>query len=114
MKIIDLLNKIANGKDIPHFRVCEIEYFLNDRRCLREKEEDRPSEDTRWFIDEDWLNKEVEIIEEDKKIKKLKPELLKLREEDEHWEYVDYLRINVHFLAEKVNEIIDYLMENKQ
>ena len=66
MKVIDLLNKIANGEGVPHFKIFEIEYFLNDRGNLREKEEDRPSEDTRWYIDSKWLNTEVEIIEEDK------------------------------------------------
>lgn len=103
MKVIDLLNKIANGEEVPHFKIFEIEYFLNDRGNLREKEEDRPSEDTRWYIDSKWLNTEVEIIEEDKKIEKL--EYIK------NGEFVEIPSNEI--LMNKINEIIDYLEENK-
>jgi hypothetical protein len=64
MKVIDLLNKIANGEEVPHFKVGEIEYFLNWRGNLLEREGDKPIADVQWFIDEDWLNTEVEIIED--------------------------------------------------
>ena len=104
MKVIDLLNKIANGEEIPHFKIFEIEYFLNDRGNLREKEEDRPSEDTRWYIDSKWLNTEVEIIEEDKKIRKLPNEV----QEPKNFEEVVYIAED---LARKINEIIDILNE---
>ena len=49
MKIINLLNKIINGEEIP----------------------EKIKVDDRLFVTEDILNKEVEIIEEDKKIEKL-------------------------------------------
>jgi len=108
MKVIDMLDRIANGEEVPHFRVSEVEYFLNDRRCLREKEEDRPSEDTQWFIDEEWLNKEVEIIE-DKINKDIKWYFI----EEQEKEKTKIAQINMNFkiLREKLTEIIDKLNE---
>lgn len=38
MKIIDLLNKIANGEEVPHFKVGALEYYLNWRGNLLERE----------------------------------------------------------------------------
>ncbi len=155
MKIIDLLNKIANDEKIPKKIIGKNssgekeEYVYNDFWYIHIFENSNGEEDY-YYMNKDIcnLNDEVEIIEEetkpltkqdvealgyacgeirkcfengwnkslgnkpfkeDKKIEKLKPELLKLRDEDEHWEYVDFLRINVQFLAEKVNEIIDIL-----
>ena len=95
MKIIDLLNKIANGEEVPliikynnkiYEYTKEIEWYLR---------EDLKSE---LFIDKNRLNDEVEIIEEEKKI----PE--KLFGEPRHI-YND----NELYIVGKVNEIIDYL-----
>ena len=97
MKVIDLLNKIANGEKVPkkikynnkiYEYTYEIDWYLR---------EDLKSE---LFIDKKYLNDEIEIIEdtskEDKKIEKidlpipsLSPQLL--------------------FLSTKINEIIDRL-----
>ena len=103
MKIIDLLNKIANGEEIPHFKVGEIEYFLNWRGNLLEREEDKPSADVQWYIDEEWLNTEAEIIEEDKKIEKL------VFNKDQDGDIL----VNGVSLIEKVNEIIDIINKEK-
>ena len=99
MKIIDLLNKIANGEEVPHFKVSEIEYFLNRRGNLLEQEEGKPSCDTQWFIDKEWLNTEVEILEEEKKIpEKLKEfGLIKY-----NLDYIDYK--NIEILKEWLNQ----------
>lgn len=105
MRVIDLLNKIANNEEIPK----KIKYLGKEYErepCYMLYEATGQCDELGF---KSLLNREVEIIDEEKKIKKLKPELLKLRDEEEHWEYVDYLRTNVHFLAEKVNEIIDIL-----
>ena len=65
MKVIDLLNKIANGEEL-HFYVInngfKTEYFYEKGKPLRYDDD----EDVEWRISEDWLNCEVEIIEEDK------------------------------------------------
>ena len=106
MKVIDLLNKIANGEKPPKKikydnKICfydeeKKDYYVNGDFCL--------CEDYISFNLED-LNDEVEIIEEDKKI-----EMLPMIEEDEL--YVAYLEINQ--TRRKINEIIDYInKENK-
>ena len=68
MKVIELLNKIANGEEVPK----KIKY-KNSIFTIREDKDDYAN-DTDWFTDKyDFLelNDEVEVIEEDKKIKKL-------------------------------------------
>ena len=107
MKIIDLLNRIANGEDVPKkikvgniiwsFDEKEITYFMNNT-------------DIQLFYIEKItkrLNDEVEILEEEKEIpKKLD---IKLNSDDEN--KVNYYRAtNLECdLAFKINEIIDYL-----
>lgn len=108
MKIIDLLNKIANGEEVPHFKVGEVEYFLNWKGCLLEREGGNQGYDTQWFIDKDWLNTEVEIIEEDKKIEKI--EYITSDEDGDFtingfaFDYEQKMQI-----VDKINEIIDKL-----
>ena len=105
MKVIDLLNKIANGEEVPKFIVCEDTYYLGKNGFLREQ----GVGETQWYIDKTWLNEEVEIIEEDKKIEKLV-----IGKDDVAWcegnmktdeEMVDI----VLEIKDKINEIIDYL-----
>ena len=117
MKVIDLLNKIANGEEL-HFYVMnngfKTEYFYEKGKPLRYDDD----EDVEWRISEDWLNCEVEIIEEDKKIKKICifPTL-----DDENFAYEDGNKpsnVLIHheiekLLINKINEIIEYLEENK-
>ena len=99
MKVIDLLNKIANGEEVPK----KIEYrnikFVYD-------------EDNRIYIVENYnkyndllmelsnhkgtdLNYEIKILEEEKKIPEKLTDLA--------------LTYNNRILVEKINEIIDYL-----
>ena len=72
MKVIDLLNKIANGEEVP-----KKIFYLDKIWYWDIKAQDYVEDDKRLFnyyiVDElmDSLNDEVEIIEEDKKIKKL-------------------------------------------
>ena len=97
MKVIDLLNKIANGEEVKFktktddciYELTKGAYLYN----ITNKEE------TRWFIDERWLNEEVEIIE-DKKI-----ENLYYMGEDKTDKLI--------MIRDKINEIIDKLNEEK-
>ena len=108
MKIIDLLNKIANGeqpKTIKYYdTIYNFEEYKGDWGYVN-KEYGK----YKWFakkIDCDLsncLNDEVEIIEEDKKIEKI----------DNVYYYKTQTEQNQIF-KNKINEIIDYLMENKQ
>ena len=66
MKVIDLLNRIANGEEVPHFIIDEQEYYLGVDGFLKELYGD----EVEWTLDAEWLNTEVEIIEEAKEIEK--------------------------------------------
>ncbi len=99
MKIIDLLNKIANGEDVPSpIYHNNLYYDFEDGDYFNQKTRN-------WlFNDSDIntiLNEEVEIIEEDKKIEKFTEYEIKR-------DMVTPLNI-----IYKINEIIDYLEENK-
>lgn len=100
MKVIELLNKIANGEEVPkEIKYRDAEYIFNS--------------DIGYYIPDLgeqlftklFINDEVEIIEEDKKIEKI------------HWKScADNLKEvngNIDELSKKINEIIDYLEENK-
>lgn len=64
MKIIDLYIKIANGEEVPHFIIDDIEYHLDADGSII----DCDGYAVEWSIYKEWLNKEVEIIEEEKGI----------------------------------------------
>ena len=107
MKVIDLLNKKANGeesKPIDYKGVDNLTYYLFDK-CGKEVDETNLV---------NILNDEVKIIGEDKKIEKL-----------EHMNSRDYLENRDEYLSTKaialdietlrnwLNKIIDYLEEKE-
>ena len=66
MKVIDLLNKIAKGKELPKKIYCfNREFYLKENIYFGDTFR------LTHYIQEEDLNDEVEIIEEDKKIEKL-------------------------------------------
>lgn len=104
MKVIDLLNKIANGEAPKNIKYDNKEYYLyNDKVYIT-------TDKSRFFdrIQFGELDNEVEIIEEDKKIEKMIPlnnvsgasDLVALS--TMQWE-------NNLKIERKINEIIDYL-----
>ena len=105
MKIIDLLNKIANGEEVPkHIKHCgevySIIYFENTNGIDYEDEESGYLLFADKIIINERLNDEVEILEEEKKI----PEKLTVQ---------DLLDLDTGSLLKRIvdnqNEIIDYL-----
>lgn len=100
MKLIDILNKIANEEEIGKFKIMGVEHYIDDDNFLYAED----GKKVEWFIDDEWLNMPVEIIEEDKKI----PEKLKDVIKDNCIKAVSNFE-----LMDKINEIIDYL-EDKQ
>ena len=115
MKVIDLLNKIANGEEIPQLIKwngyiydklgCEY-YMLNDRDITLFGD----------ILDTNgkYLNDEVEIIEEDKKIEKL--EIVHNGSANAYAllnEYGTKCALTKHskVMCDKINEIIDKLNE---
>lgn len=104
MKVIDLLNKIANDEEVPYkIRIKDREYFYD--KYSNWYFFGKTSEDM--FIDKGRLNEKVEIIEEDKKIEKLN-----YNNNDEFdiegftFDYEQKMQI-----VDKINEIINYINE---
>ncbi len=100
MKIIDLLNKIANGEEV-RFEVLD----TGDIFSLKKGEKlynETYEEEVDWHIDEDWLNYGVKIIEEKKIPEKLDQTLNRTDIGDDYYRYIMENRFTI-------NEIIDYL-----
>lgn len=85
MKVIDLLNKIANGEVIGENKIKIDNNVITIDTLLGS-----------YIFDKKRLNDEVEIIEEDKKIEKLE-----ILSDNEHYSNA--------VLYGKINEIIDYI-----
>jgi hypothetical protein len=101
MTVIDLLNKIANGEEVPKKIKYDDEIFIYDNQI-----------DKYWNIDNTnnlydilsrfvgiALNDEVEVIEEDKKIEKIDVNYLQTIKK---WK-------RAKILGSKINEIIDVI-----
>lgn len=110
MKIIDLLNKIANGEEVPKkIRITDIEdritihyNFFYDEDGQEYKDDELFPLGARLILDR-VLNKKVEIldkIEDNKKIEKIK---------DKYCSQISKVE-----LAQKINEIIDKLNEEEE
>lgn len=101
MTVIQLLNKIANGEEVPKkIKYNNIDYFWCNQCKIYERFED-DSKDL--YNDLDNLNDEVEIIEEDKKIEPLKT----LRHSCNFDRHEETLYENEVDLARKITELID-------
>lgn len=119
MKVIDLLNKIANGEELKFkLKNDDLTYSIKKDNYLRIEELNR---DVEWYIDKSWLNEEVEIIEEDKKIEKWEHKYDKQAIDnfkDANFNSNDmkticnrigWLMDNTNSIADKINEIIEVI-----
>lgn len=95
IKIIDLLNKIANGEETPKY----IRYFNKVQREWLVMLVCKENIITRLNENAIFLNDEVEIIEEEKEIEKVS---------------VKTNNHNVRKVANKINELIDAVNEIKR
>ena len=113
IRIIDLLNKIANGEEVPvKIRIGALDMYWDGSAYWDEDGESQFCEVI--GSDEYRLNREVEIIEEEKEIEEIK----KLKITDRKGEtviegYLDQNRIDEIF-GEKINELIDAVNELKR
>ena len=116
MKIIDILNKIANDEEVPKkIKYLYYEYEFNEE----EKEYQRLQNEVIYGLGEDRrldivLDDEVEIIEEPQEHKI--PEKFKVHswgDKDKNGSYVDSPFPTKEELMNKINEILDYLEEIK-
>ena len=102
LKVIDLLNKIANGEEVPkHIHIRDIDSYTW-QEDVKKYWSDRDENNLLYDLDlsSTDLNEDIEILEEEKKI----PEKLELIENGDFVEMPD----SKDFMN-KINEIIDYL-----
>ena len=129
MKVIDLLNKIAKGEEVPK----KIKY--EGQIWLKQPSGDYvDSENSSRYLFDDYmcfmfetLNDEIEIIEEEKKIEKLDVALLgqcdnwlqkrdvNIKSDFELNPYIiDNIRENTLYFQRKINELIDEINKLKE
>lgn len=103
MKVIDLLNKIANGEEVP--KKIKVNNDIYEYRSYMYCTEKANYQDIEDYLFGKWnfniLNEEVEIIEEDKKIEKL--ESFGLANDNPMMTKV------IALIANKIDEIIDVI-----
>ena len=104
MKVIDLLNKIANKEHNFSFKYEEDEFFYDFDRKIFVDTRFKETFGERYSLDM-ILNDEVEVIEEDKKIEKIIP--TSLRGIDNLDEKIEIAHIDTISAIDKINEIID-------
>lgn len=102
MKVIDLLNKIANGEEVPEkFRFAG-QTFEKQGSYIEDADGDSIFDSM--CTDFSNINEEVEVIEEDKKIEKITMRAGLVGSIENKLENLD---INVMAVEDKINEIID-------
>lgn len=111
MKVIDLLNKIANG-EIPKIIVYDEKYFTYDDIRKNYFAYDDSEIDWKYTIME-YINDEIEVIEEPKKIEKLET-IYKIEQDMNLDSVIAWQKVNNKIFQKKIDEIIDYInKENK-
>ena len=116
MKMIDLLNKIANGEEVPMFKYEGHRYeYSKVNEMFEDLDNDERCKSEIYFCE---LNDEVEIIEEqeDKKIKRLNQDnfqcVSNLEASGQSANYFEYgLESEIRDIVDKINEIIDKVNE---
>lgn len=112
MKVIDLLNKIANGEEVPKKIKYDTKnyYFRNYDYKEYNIKNDYIDEQTSFIecIDFFKLNDNIEIIEEDKPIKEVKlPKKLLMH-------YNDNVEEEIMLNRARINMILDYLKAKEE
>lgn len=113
IKIIDLLNKIANGEKVPkEFTFAGILYKTDDISKYSHKDAIGNSFFREYYLTPNFLNNELEIIEEEKEIEKLRINNGKV---NGTWEngnnYCYTLSAPQTVIINKINELIEAVNE---
>lgn len=111
IKIIDLLNMISKCEEVPN----KIKYSyttFNFDKDMEMYDSDLMHGDLLSYIDGSNLNDEVEIIEEDKEIKKIEKLENKIDSSFENANYSERMRLTE--IVNKLNEIIDEINKLKE
>lgn len=114
MKVIDAMIKISRGEKV-RFEVLNNENHIYSSTNGSYLYDETSEEDVYWFIDEDWLNREIKLIEEDKKIEKIDmfDYFTGYDFDNTSIDLRKHLEFNFQTLNNKINEIINYIMEDK-
>lgn len=108
MKVIDLLNKIANDEEVPNIKVRDRIYEFCDTNYVHNE-----SGHIMFGFEFEDLNDEIEIIEEDKEIEEIKSHyVLGLDESLER--VIEWQKENNKIYENKINEIIKAVNELKK
>lgn len=119
MKVIDLLNKIANGEEVPKkIKYGKDTYIHIDNYCYYCEDTNLILSD-KIFAEYSKLNDEIEIIEEPKKIEKLPyyslEKIQKSKNKDEWYESrLELLEKRINDYHNKINELIDEINNLKE
>ena len=113
LRVIDLLNKIANGEEVPTFRYLDRTFRYNKEEKWFDDINDISYCRTGFGCDE--LNDEVEIIEEDKKIDKItNMNCIDVIDSNCYEKYSNKaIALDINTLRHQINKIIDYLEEKE-
>ena len=117
IKVIDLLNKIANGEEVPEkIKIKNVIYEYRGYMYCTEKANYQDIED---YLFGKWnfniLNDYAEIIEEPKKIEKLDIKQEKNIKNNWKWKCNGYnISTPQKIMADKINELIDEINNLKE
>ena len=112
MRLIDLLNKKVNGEIMPKkFKFNGCVFTLDDKEHYIDEDGDNLLSSINYNLSN--LNDEVEIIEENKAIKKLNS-LNNVGGTTDLGEFKDKQQLNNHILKDKINELIDAVNKLKE
>ena len=129
MKVIDLLNKIANGEEVPKkIRITDVDDRITRHYIFFYDEDEQEYKDDELFplgarlILDRVLNKKVEVLdllEEQKKIEKLSyyslKKIQKSKNKDEWYENrLELLEKRINDYHNKINELIDEVNKLKE
>ena len=119
MKIIDLINMRAEGKEMP--KKIRINHWCYNFDWIEHESNyyDRNAEIDLMSclsLDKEELNYKVEIIEEDKKIEKLNSLNTDYYAKEVYYERLskEEIALDIQTLKHWINKIIDYLMKEKK
>lgn len=104
MKIIDLLNKIAKGEEVKPFEIYGEKYYVNEEGYINDRDGN-----VNWLIYDEWLNQEVEIIEEEKEIEKIKIDEQDRIQARSTGNFVYKVNQPTKNIIYKINELIDVI-----
>lgn len=113
MKVIDLLNKIANGEEVPKKFKFAHQIFEVDRNCITD--EDGSSIFESIFDDFSNINDEIGLIEE-KEIEELEKDVEYIEHPEK--EYPDRIEKRYYYdkdkMGDKINELVKELNKIKK